>query len=93
MTELLLQIKEAYDIVFFDVPSINTVVDASIVATKTDATIIVAKQRATSISHIENAKRQLDHVDAKLLGIILNNVDRSEYKKYLKNYNRILNLK
>lgn len=93
MLNLIAHIKEAFDIIIFDVPSINAIVDASIIASKADVTILVAKQNATKIQHIENAKRELDHVGAKLLGIIMNKVDKTEYKSYLKNYNYIFNRK
>jgi capsular exopolysaccharide synthesis family protein len=83
---LLTSLKDSFDAVVFDSPSLNAVVDASIIASKTDSVILVAEQFKTTISQIKAAKRELDNVGANLLGVILNKVNRSEYKRYLKHY-------
>ncbi len=85
--ELLIQsLKERFEILLFDTPSVNSVVDAAILARKTDAAVLIARHRVTKTTQIENAKRELDQVGANLLGIVLNQVDKHTYRDFLKNY-------
>lgn len=79
-------IKENYDIVIFDSPSLNATVDTSILAAKTDAVILIAEQNKTTTTQIKASKRELDNVGANLLGIVLNQVEKKEYKSFLKHY-------
>lgn len=87
METLITFLRGQFDLVLFDVPSINAAIDAGILASKTDSTILVAKQRYTKLKHIQNAKRELEHVGANLLGIVMNQVDKNIYKDYVNYYN------
>ncbi len=83
---LLSHIKDNCDMAIFDSPSLNATVDAGILAAKTDAVILVAEQNRTKTTNIKAAKRELENVGANLLGIVLNQVERDEYKRFLKHY-------
>lgn len=87
MDSLISRLKEKFDIIIIDAPSINAVVDASIIASKTDTTILIAKQKSTKTAYIKSAKRELDHVGANIMGIVMNHVDKNVYRNYLKYYN------
>jgi capsular exopolysaccharide synthesis family protein len=84
--KLMSYIKENYDMAIFDSPSLNATVDASILAARTDAVILVAEQNKTTTTQIKASKRELNNVGANLLGIVLNHVDKKEYKSFLKHY-------
>lgn len=84
--KLMAYIKDNFDIAIFDSPSLNATVDASILAARTDAVILVAEQNKTTTTQIRASKRELDNVGANLLGIVLNQVDKKEYKRFLKHY-------
>lgn len=84
--KLISYIKKNYDIAIFDSPSLNAAVDTSILAARTDAVILVAEQNRTTKTQIRAAKRELDNVGANLLGIVLNHVDKNEYKSFLRHY-------
>ena len=75
-----------YDFVIFDLPSANAAIDSNILASKVDAVVLVAKQHSTTTMQIKNAKKELDKIAANLVGIVFNNVDASEYRRYMKNY-------
>lgn len=75
-----------YDFVIFDLPSANAAIDSNILASKVDAVVLVAKQHSTTTMQIRNAKKELDKIAANLVGIVFNNVDASEYRIYMKNY-------
>ena len=84
--KLLAAVHDNYDFVIFDCPSINASVDGSIIASKTAAVILTAAFNKTRVQQIKSAKRELQKLEANLVGIIVNKVDRREYKHYLKNY-------
>lgn len=75
-----------YDYVIFDLPSANAAIDSNILASKVDAVVLVAKQHSTKTMQIKNAKKELDKIAANLVGIVFNNVNASEYRRYMKNY-------
>ena len=79
-------LSEYYDYVIFDLPSANAAIDSNIFASKVDAVILVAGQYSTNTLQIKNAKSELEKIAANLVGIVFNNVDGSEYRRYMKNY-------
>lgn len=70
------QILEKYnkpnDLVIFDVPPINSITDASIIAAKADATLMVLPQGIADKKESKKAIDQLHKVDANILGAIMN---------------------
>ena len=77
---------DKYDIIIFDLPSVNAVIDSAILASKVDSVILTVKQNATTLTQLKDARNELDKVDAKVIGVIMNAVDKAEYKNYKKNY-------
>ena len=63
--------KTDYDVVIFDVPSIKSS-DAPILARIADGSVLVLDASNTSRHILQKAKKQLMNLDAKILGIILN---------------------
>ncbi len=78
--------KQHYDFVFFDSPSLNTTIDAAILAAKTSGAIIIAGYHKTKKSTIEVALRELDQTGANLIGIVLNSVSKKDYRRHIGNY-------
>ena len=86
MQELLERLGEMYEFVIIDVPSIHSAVDAKILAQKSDATIIVTEQGVASKKRLRESKRSLEECGANVLGVVLNQVEKAEYKYYMKYY-------
>ncbi|MFI5396454.1 MAG: CpsD/CapB family tyrosine-protein kinase [Candidatus Binatia bacterium] len=61
-----------FDFILIDAPPVNSYADASMLATKVDGVILVIEAEETPISEAEAAKRQLDKVGARILGVVLN---------------------
>lgn len=76
--------SEDNDLVIFDVPPINSMTDASIIAAKTDATIMVFPQGVADKKESRKAINQLNKVNANILGGIMNMAenDNSSYYDY-----------
>ena len=86
LNKVIASLSGYYDFVIFDLPSANAAIDSNILASKVDAVVLVAKQHSTTTMQIKNAKKELDKIAANLVGIVFNNVDASEYRRYMKNY-------
>lgn len=74
MRELLEQLKLEYDVILMDTPSVLAVSDSVIISALCDGVIMVAAAGKVNKDHLRKAKEQLDHVDARMLGIVVNQI-------------------
>ncbi len=72
MGNLIKELRNRFDVVFFDSPPVLPVTDASLLASKVDSVILCYEVGRTSRDALLRAKVQLDSVGAKISGIILN---------------------
>lgn len=77
-------LRGSADIVLFDSPPTISVTDAAILGAKMDGVLLVVSVGKTKRDHVTRAKRLLERVNAKVLGVVLNNVkfDGSLYRYY-----------
>jgi capsular exopolysaccharide synthesis family protein len=76
MTATIEQLRQMYDIVLIDTPPLLAVTDAQIVATKSDGVILVVDQGRVKRDIASKAVKNLESVNARILGVVLNNVKR-----------------
>ncbi len=69
---LLSRLHAQYDFIVIDAPPVNSYADTSVLSTKVDGVILVVEADRTPVVEAENAKRQLDKVGARILGVVLN---------------------
>lgn len=92
MAQHLEYFKKHFDIVFFDTPPVVAVTDASLLASKTDGAMLVVKSRHTDREVAVRAVKSLQNVGAKLVGVVLNDIDLTHryssygYYKYYYHY-------
>ena len=88
MSELIRQLKQHYDVVFFDSPPILGVSDASILVSEVDNTIMVIQYRRFPRNMLQRVKSTVAHVGGNLIGVVLNNVDirQDDSYRYYSNY-------
>ncbi|MBI4514412.1 MAG: CpsD/CapB family tyrosine-protein kinase [Deltaproteobacteria bacterium] len=72
ISALLARLRPQFDFIVIDAPPVNRYADASILAPKVDGVILVVEADRTPLTEAETAKRQLDKVDARILGVVLN---------------------
>lgn len=77
MSTLLEQAKGKYDRIIIDTPPIMAVTDAHIVAGKCDGVLIVIDAGKVKSDIARKAKLSLESAGSRILGVVLNNVDRS----------------
>ena len=89
-----------YDYIIIDTPPINVVTDATVLADKIDGYLLAVRAGFSSVDDIKQTVHSLEQVDAKILGIMLENVDPKteiygkysrygkygKYGRYYKNY-------
>ncbi|MCA0756501.1 CpsD/CapB family tyrosine-protein kinase [Paenibacillus sp. N4] len=76
MTALIEQLRGMYDIILIDTPPLLAVTDAQIVSTKSDGVILVVDQGKVKRDIAKKAVQSLENVNARILGVVLNNVKR-----------------
>lgn len=76
MTAIIEHLKSQYDIILIDTPPLLAVTDAQIVASKCDGAILVVDQGRVKRDIAKKAIQNLQAVNARILGVVLNNVKR-----------------
>lgn len=82
MKDLITELKQRYDYVFFDSPPIMGVSDASILASEVDMTLQVIQYRRYPQPMNIRAKQLIEKVGGNLVGIVLNNINMSQDESY-----------
>ncbi|MEW6107710.1 MAG: polysaccharide biosynthesis tyrosine autokinase [Nitrospirota bacterium] len=83
-----------YNFIVFDTPPILGLADAAITSTMTDGVIMVVRSGSTPKEAAQQAKKILESVNAKVLGVVLNAINESNlkygyysyYQYYYQNY-------
>lgn len=88
--ELLDKLAEQYRYVIIDSPPLGSVADAAQVASLCDGAVLVVRSGETSRNVIRQSMQQLEQVNCRLLGVILNRVEASgrAYKSYYGKYGK-----
>ena len=88
MMDLIEQVKNRFDITFFDSPPILGVSDASVLVRAVDLTVIVVQHRRFPRAMLQRVKQAVLNVGGNILGVVLNNVDvrHDQYYEYYTNY-------
>ena len=92
-SRLIEKVENYYSFIILDLPPVCEVSDALIVSKLTDGMLMVVRQDYSTSTDLEYAMRQLEYVDAKVLGFVYNSADsktrRYKYKYgYGKGYSR-----
>ncbi len=82
MGMLLDRVKETYDIVIIDSPPVNILTDAALLGRQVDGVVLVVRAGVTDATALRYAMRQLRHVRAPALGVVLNDVSIKGSGKY-----------
>ncbi|MEA2641130.1 MAG: protein-tyrosine kinase [Chloroflexota bacterium] len=80
--EVLTRLRTVADLVLLDSPPVSAAADASALASRVDGVVLVLDARRTRRDPARRAKEQLERVNARLLGVVLNNaqLDADAYR-------------
>ncbi|MCP8617512.1 CpsD/CapB family tyrosine-protein kinase [Salirhabdus salicampi] len=82
MEQFIQTAKEHYDLIIFDTPPVLAVTDSTIVSNLCDGVLLVIRSKKTEFEAAQKAKDQLEHVNAKMLGVVLNDREQKESNYY-----------
>lgn len=74
MTEVIERLTREAEMVIFDSPPVVAVTDAAVLASKLDGVLLVISSGKTKRDLAQRAKAMLEKVNARILGVVLNNV-------------------
>ena len=80
------RLRSQYDYVLIDTPPLNLFTDAALIGAHADATLLVARADRTERQALRFAVLQLQHVQATLVGAVLNGVDLRRNSRYRGGY-------
>jgi capsular exopolysaccharide synthesis family protein len=75
MRDLLGRVRDEYDVVIVDTPPVNIMTDAAVLAAGADGVVLVARAGVTEAAALAYAVEQLGRVRARVLGVVLNDID------------------
>ncbi|MDE7522172.1 CpsD/CapB family tyrosine-protein kinase [Ligilactobacillus salivarius] len=77
MNKLREALEEKLDLVIYDAPPVLSVTDAQLLSAKVDGTILIVRQGFAEKEEVRQAVDLLKHVNAHIIGAVLNDVDAS----------------
>lgn len=82
MRAIVSRLRETYDHVLIDTPPIGAVTDAAVLATIADGVILVVHAGKTRRQIVSRGIEQLRYINARIVGVILNNLRVSRIRYY-----------
>lgn len=79
MSTVLDYARENFDMVVLDTPPLNVLTDAATIAAQVDAVIVVVRGGVTDRSALELTLERLRRANARVVGLVLNDVDLPDY--------------
>jgi capsular exopolysaccharide synthesis family protein len=84
MEQLMKVLSDAFDYIIVDLPPVNAVSDSLAVSKLLNGMVMVVRQNYCDQHSLSDAMRQLEFLNVKLLGFVMNDAETAEkrYKKY-----------
>lgn len=81
MASLIKAVREAFDYVIVDTPPVSVVTDAAVLSRLVDGVVLVVRPGITTIQSAQLSKKNLEAVNAHVLGVILNGYNAKQSGK------------
>ena len=82
MNILMKRFEDMFDIIIYDMPPVTSVTDAQIMAAKADGVVFVIRHGVSQKDSVLNAKELLEMVNANILGVVFNGVEKKNTRSY-----------
>jgi capsular exopolysaccharide synthesis family protein len=86
--EIFARLRETFDLVLIDSPPVLPVTDAVVLSKDVDATLLVVAAFRTRSGDLQRAREKLAQVDARVVGVVLNEATRQGSGYYGSTYSR-----
>lgn len=80
MQEVLVELRDRYELVIIDTPPVTVISDTIPLLTKVDGVLVVVRMKKSTRDQTLAVRRQLDRVDASLLGVVANYVSDIDHR-------------
>jgi capsular exopolysaccharide family len=85
-TETITKLRDEFDYIVIDTPPIGSVTDAAVVSQNCDGMALVIMQNHISYKYAQDVKGRLEKANARILGVILNKVQKNSGHGYYGGY-------
>lgn len=82
MNQVINELEQQFDIIFFDMPPVTIVTDAQLIAARVDGSILIAREDVTQKETLLQAEKMLKMVGANILGVVYNGAKSETNKDY-----------
>ena len=86
MDALLEELRAGYDIILNDSPPVLPVADGRLIAAKCDGVVLVVHSVKSKREQVKKAKAQLERVNARILGVVLNGSKNADHESLYRTY-------
>lgn len=86
MRDVLRMLRDEFDVVVVDTPPVLAVADALLLSRQADACVMVCSANSTNFNALETSAQMLRDVDAPIVGVVLNKLDRKSASSYSYGY-------
>jgi len=84
--EIINEAREQFDMVIIDTPPLGSFIDCAVISSQIDGTLLVIKSKAVDYRSAQRVKEQLEKVNARIIGVVLNKTEETEYKYHYNYY-------
>lgn len=81
MASLMKAVREAFDYIIVDTPPVSVVTDAAVLSRLVDGVVLVVRPGVTTIQGAQLSKKNLESVNAHIMGVILNGYNAKQSGK------------
>lgn len=78
----LVNASEQYDLIIIDTPYSGKYPDGAIIASKSSGALLITNPNKTNYRNLERIKWQMQNVNAPIIGVVINQIHRMDYKSY-----------
>jgi len=82
LANIILKLKEKYDLIVIDTPPVLAITDSQLIASYCDGVVLVAESGKVKRTALLHAKERLQVVNARILGVVINNAKRKKEDNY-----------
>lgn len=82
MSQVMSELRKQFDVILIDTPPVLAVTDAQLLASLSDGVLMVINTGKVKKEVALKAKETLERVNARMLGVVLNNVKRKAGEEY-----------
>ena len=86
--KMLKELNQIYDYIIIDTPPLGLVIDAAVISSYCDGAILVIADRRVNRKEALEVKKQIENSGCKILGTVINEIDKKSTKYYRKEYSK-----